>query len=76
MRRALSAALRANLLGDALDFGCRPRDDENSRALTRERQGDRATDAPPAARHESRPVSEFHQFQVPSLKFKVRGRSI
>src|SRR5205085_2576503 len=60
MCRALSAALRANLRSDALDLGTRSRDDEDARALTRKRQRDSATDAAPAARHESRPVRKSH----------------
>src|SRR5205085_7590654 len=60
VRSRLRAALRPNLRGDAPDLGTRPRDDQHARALARQRQRDRATDASPAARHESRPVSKFH----------------
>ena len=52
--------INLSLGSDALDFSSCSRDDKDARSLARERQGDCATDAAPAARHESRPVRKSH----------------
>ena len=55
------AALVRNGARRALDLGGGARDQCDQRPLARERQPDGATDAAPAARHESDSVGEKHE---------------